>query len=346
MVQDNNNPLDQVFNKFLQADNKLFKNRDALRHTFVPDVLLHRKRQQEQIGNVLGPALQGSTPSNIFCYGRTGTGKTIVVKYILNYLKDKCVEANRPIPLTNYINCRIVDTNYRVLASLCKTVGENVPFTGLPTDEVYLRFKAALDSKDQLMIIVLDEVDELVKKKDYNKVNDILYDLTRMNSELENARVSLIGISNDLTFKEYLEPRVLSGLSQEECLFESYTASQLKDILMQRAEIGYHEGALADGVIPRVAALAAREHGDARRALDLLLKAGEIAERNGETKVTEEHVDIAETVIESSLVTSAVKKLPLQSKLILYSIYKIEASKKIAEINTGEVFSVYEDFCK
>jgi len=203
-----------------------------------------------------------------------------------------------------------------------------------------------LDEKEQIMIIVLDEVDELVKKKDFNKVNDILYDLTRMNAELINARVSIIGISNDLTFKEYLEPRVISGLSQEECLFESYTARQLQDILRQRAEIGFHETVLEEGVIPRVAAFAAREHGDARRALDLLLKAGEIAERTGAKQIMEKHVDEAQFVIESSLIKSAISKLPLQSKLILYSIYKIENLKVNMEINTGEVYDVYQQFCE
>ncbi|MHA1798661.1 MAG: ORC1-type DNA replication protein [Candidatus Helarchaeota archaeon] len=338
-------PLDEIFDKFVSNKNKIFLNRDVLRHTYVPDVLPHREEQSKRIAQILGPALRKETPSNIFCYGKTGTGKTIVVKYVLNYLKEKCQNLDIQVPLTHIINCRIIDTNYRVLASLCKSVGEDVPFTGLPTDEVYNRFKVKLDEKEQIMIIVLDEVDELVKKKDFNKVNDILYDLTRMNAELVNTRVSIIGISNDLTFKDYLEPRVISGLSQEECLFESYSASQLQDILRQRAEIGYYENVLEDGVIPRVAAFAAREHGDARRALDLLLKAGEIAERSGAKKVLERHVDEAQFAIESSLIKSAISKLPIQSKLILYSIYKIEKLKVKMEINTGEVYDVYQQFC-
>ena len=345
MTQETDRPLDEIFNKFISEKNKIFLNRDALRHTYVPDLLPHREEQSKMIAQILGPALRKETPSNIFCYGKTGTGKTIVVKYVLNYLKEKCKDMNIQIPLSTIINCRIIDTNYRVLAQLSKAVGEDVPFTGLPTDEVYSRFKGKLDEKEQIMIIVLDEVDELVKKKDFNKVNDILYDLTRMNTDLQNARVSIIGISNDLTFKEYLEPRVVSGLSQEECLFESYSAGQLQDILRQRAEIGYHPGILDEGVIPRVAALAAREHGDARRALDLFLKSGEIAERKGAKRIKEKHVDQAQFAIESSLIKGAIQKLPLQSKLILYSIFKIEELKVKMEINTGEVYDVYQQFC-
>ena len=117
-----------------------------------------------------------------------------------------------------------------------------------------------------VLVIVLDEIDKLVKKSG----DDTLYNLTRINAELSKSKVSIIGISNDLSFKDFLDPRVLSSLSEEEIVFPPYNAPRLVDILAQRAEAAFVKGAITDGVIPLCSALAAQEHGDARRTLDLL----------------------------------------------------------------------------
>ncbi|MHA1238624.1 MAG: ORC1-type DNA replication protein [Candidatus Odinarchaeia archaeon] len=330
-------PLDETFDRFLMS--KIFKNRDVMRPTYVPDELPHREDQITRIGMILASALKGGTPSNIFLYGKTGTGKTAVAKYVIDKLVEKSKALNLEIPVVSaYVNCRITDTNYRVLAKLADEVGAEVPFTGLPTDEVYYRFKKKLDTRKQLMLIVLDEIDILVKKNGTN----ILYNLTRMNSNLKSARISIIGITNDLKLKDYLDPRVLSSLSEEEVVFSPYTALQLQDILRQRARMAFNDGVLEYGVINLCSAIAAREHGDARRAIDLLRVAGEIAEREGAEKVTEEHVRRSIKEIERDTVSEALSTLPIQSKLVLLSIYLLE-SKGRSEIFTGEVYSVYSE---
>jgi cell division control protein 6 len=191
-----------------------------------------------------------------------------------------------------------------------------------------------------LIIIVLDEVDMLVKKDG----DDVLYGLTRINTLLKRGRVSLVGISNDLKFKDYLDPRVVSSLSEEEVVFPPYTATELQDILRQRATAGFRESVLEDGVINLCAALAAREHGDARRALDLLRVAGELCERRGEQKTAERHVREAQGCIENDKVTETLKTLPLQSKLVLYSIYVLEERGE-EEVITGSVFEIYAQLC-
>ncbi|MFW9910038.1 MAG: ORC1-type DNA replication protein [Candidatus Thorarchaeota archaeon] len=343
-------PLDKLFDKFLQGQD-IFKDRTALRATYVPESLPYRDDQMNKIGSILGPALRGAPPSNILCYGKTGTGKTVVARYVLDLLVKKAKESRLTPPLTALINCRIVGTNYRVLRQLCDAInatmpdGSDVPFTGLPTDEIRSIFKRQLDSDQSIMVVVLDEVDYLVKR-DVSQGNDILYGLTRMNSELDRSRISIIGISNDLTFKEMLDPRVLSTLGEEEVIFAPYNAVELRGILQQRVEIAFNKDAVADeGVINLVGALAAQEHGDARRALDLLRTAGELAERRGDAKVSQEHVRDAQKVIERDTITEAVKTLPMQSKAVLFAVYAL-ADRGQNDIVTGECFNVYSDIAK
>ncbi|MGY5881285.1 MAG: orc1/cdc6 family replication initiation protein [Candidatus Thorarchaeota archaeon] len=342
--------LDKLFDKYIQGQG-IFKDGNALRPTYVPEVLPYRDEQMGRIGSILGPALRGTPPSNILCYGKTGTGKTVVSRYVLKQLVAKAKESNVNFPLTAHVNCRIVGTNYRVLKTLCDAIGatmvdgSDVPFTGLPTDEIRSIFKKKLELESKIMVVVLDEVDSLVKR-DVNQGNDILYGLTRMNSELATSRISIIGISNDLTFKDMLDPRVLSTLGEEEVIFAPYNAVELKGILQQRVEIAFNPGAIGDeGVINLVGALAAQEHGDARRALDLLRTAGELAERAGDERVIQDHVREAQKVIERDAITDTVKTLPMQSKAVLFSVYVL-ADKGQSDIFTGECFNVYSEIAK
>ena len=217
---------------------------------------------------------------------------------------------------------------------------ETVPMTGWPTDRVYSVFFEAVDYLERVVVIMLDEIDKLVEKSG----DDTLYNLSRMNSELENSRVSIIGISNDLKFTDFLDPRVKSSLGEEEIVFPPYDANQLRDILQHRAVVAFKDGALSDDVIPLCAAFAAQEHGDARRALDLLRTAGELAERSQTDTVVEEHVRQAQDKIELDRVVEVVRTLPTQSKLVLFSIILLE-QHGVHSINTGEVFNIYKRLC-
>ncbi|MFB6173750.1 MAG: Cdc6/Cdc18 family protein, partial [Halobacteriales archaeon] len=190
-------------------------------------------------------------------------------------------------------------------------------------------------------VIMLDEIDKLVEKSG----DDTLYNLSRMNSELENSRVSIIGISNDLKFTDFLDPRVKSSLGEEEIVFPPYDANQLRDILEHRAEPAFKGEVLSEDVIPLCAAFAAQEHGDARRALDLLRTAGELAERQGADLVEEDHVRQAQEKIELDRVVEVVRTLPTQSKLVLFAIITLEKNGA-DNVNTGEVYNVYKQLCE
>ncbi|MBW2985130.1 ORC1-type DNA replication protein [Candidatus Woesearchaeota archaeon] len=334
--------LDGFFEKYLSKES-IFKDKKALQSNYSPETIPHRDKQIKEIASIFAPTLKVEKPSNLFLYGKTGTGKTISIKYVSSQLRKMAEKKGTPLKII-YVNCKlkkVADTEYRLIAQLAREFGKKIPVTGLPTDEIYNIFFKSLDESEMILILILDEIDELVKKTG----DKLLYNLTRINAELKNAQLSLVGISNNLTFSDSLDPRVKSSLSEEEVLFPPYNALQLQDILQQRAKKAFKQGALAQGVISKCAAYAAREHGDARRALDLLRVAGEVAERNDASKVALDHIDEAEHRIERDRMIEIAASQPKQFQATLYAIIEvISQSNKL--IFAGEVYEYYRKLCQ
>ena len=332
-----------LFDKFL-LNNSLFINKNVLQSNYLPDAIPHREDHIRQIRDIIGPALRGDKPSNLFIYGQTGTGKTVTLKYTADILTKFAIEKNIPIKIV-YLNCKmkkVADTEYRLVAQLAQEFGKEIPATGLPTDEVYKIFFKVLDNEKQIVILILDEIDQLIDKAG----EELLYNITRINEELKNSKVSIIGITNRVNFGDNLDPRVKSSLSEEEILFPPYNAMQIQNILSQRAKQAFKPGVLSEGVIEKCSAYAAKEHGDARRALELLRVSGEIAERKDHSHVVIEDVDEADSKIEKDRVLDIVEVQPKEFQATLYSIIRLAKNKKIGAIYTGDVYELYRGICK
>src|SRR3989344_6732113 len=220
--------LDNIFDSF--GASSLFKDKSVLQSNYSPTTINHRIQQIETMASILGPVLRGERASNLFLYGKTGTGKTLSAKYISEKIEEKAKKLGNVTLKFLYVNCKskkVSDTEYRIIAELIKSFGGTIPATGLPTDSVYSKFMEMVDSEKQVVILILDEIDQAVKK-----ISDtFIYTLTRINSELKNAQISIVGISNSLTFMDNLDPRVRSSLGEEELVFPPYNALQLQDIL-------------------------------------------------------------------------------------------------------------------
>jgi len=339
---------ENIFAGYIEKES-VFKDKRVLTAAFIPEKIPHRENEIKQLTNILAPVLKGYTTNNAFIYGTVGTGKTICCRYVLSQLEEAATAQSKAVKAL-YLNCkmkRVADTEYRLVAQLLKGLGVSVPDTGLPTDVLYHKLFEKIDEKRQHIIIALDEIDSLVRKTG----DGFLYSLTRMNSELKNASITTIGITNDVLFLEGLDVRVRSSLSEEELVFKPYDAVQLQDVLQERVFEGFREDVVSPEVVSLCAAIAAQEHGDARRALDLLRIAGETAERNNDNKVTDLHVNEAQDKIDVERTIEVIKGQPKQSQAVLITIIKlIEAQKKQGRwtdkrLLTGSVYESYRETC-
>jgi cell division control protein 6 len=335
--------LDSIFEKAVTGKT-LIKNRRTLTIDYVPEKLPFRDEETKTIAQTLSVVLKGARPSNLLLFGKPGTGKTAVIKNVVQRLHQKAKDLEIEVTVP-FVNAKTANTGYKVLYEIAENMGINqeeekklqVHFTGLSMGEATDRILDFIQKKKKLhVVLIIDEVDSLVDRNG----DDILYNFTRANERISGGGfISLIGISNSLTFKDKLDPRVRSSLSEEEMVFNPYTVEQLQKILADRAKLAFNDDVISNAAINLCAAMAGRENGDARKAIDLLRVAAEIAERERLTNVEEKHVRLAQEKIEKDTNHEVLKNSTTHTKIVILAIMKSKNG------NTGEVYDIYSSLC-
>jgi len=324
----------------------VFKNKEFVSPHYIPETLPFREPQIKEAISILAPAVNNQRPNNLFIYGKTGTGKTSTVRKVLDKMNEIIVEYNNPDlnVATYYVNCRNHNSKYRILLKLTNHF-YNEEYVGYSASFVYDKVLNYIKKHNLVLILVLDEVD-LIKD-----VDEAIYSFSRSNDEVTKGGLSIIGISNNVMFKDKLDPRTKSSLCQKELIFPPYNAKELQEILKQRADVGFKENCVEDSAICLVSAFCARESGDARTALMLLERAGEIADQNEMPLVTEIEVRAAKSKVEEEVIINMVSTLPEQIQFVLYSITYLTKNKRysVKLLDEGEVLysgDIYHEYCK
>ena len=321
-------------------NNAIFDNREALLGEWTPENLVGRDKELSRYHAALQPVINNETPSNVFLYGKSGVGKTAATRYLLRTLERDATNVQGLELTTIQINCDGLNTSYQVAVKLVNELrkpGRQISNTGYPQASVYEFLFDELDACGGTVLIVLDEVDHI-------EDDSLLYKLprARSNGDISDAKLGVIGISNDLDFRSQLSSKVRSSLCEKEVSFSAYDADELRLVLEQRKRVAFQDGVLEDGIIAMCAAYGAKDAGDARKALDLLLEAGDVARENGTDNVTEAHVQEARERVQTDQVVEGIQNYSQHGKLVLYALTLLHEHGE-APVRTREVVDMYRE---
>lgn len=313
----------------LSTEDSIFRDERFLRPEYLPEEMPAREKEMREMASYLQDAAKGHVPASMLITGRPGTGKTTMAKTLL---KQLCEISRKPKEI--YINCWENSTRFGILNKLVIEMGDMLPRRGIAADEIVLRLQEIGRRKENVLIIILDEVDRLMASQ--TQEDQVLYDLSRAQSAL-GLDASVIAITNDEQLPVRLDGRVRSSLTNHTINFKPYGPDQLRSILEQRAKKAFWPDSYDEDVIGLCAAIGSKAGGDARLTIHLLWAAAKKAESLGEKRVTVDHVKMVKESSYSAAATPAQRKsqnLDQLDKKIL------DVIKKHAKgIDSGKVYS-------
>ncbi len=319
---------------------QIFKDQSKLSFDFVPKDLPGREKEMDYIGRLFRPVIYERMGQSCLVTGPVGSGKTAVVKRFCSFLKDAGMENKRRIEFV-HINCRNRKSESMVLLSILTYFDQRFPDRGFSIPEMLEILKKHLKKKECHLVIVLDEVDVLLKRSG----SDLIYSFTRVqeeDAELLGA-LSLILISQK-SVVTLLDKASLSTFKRTNILeFAKYDREELQAIVDQRIDLSFHQGTVSDGVSEIISSMA-EEYGDARFAIELLEKAGMVAEDKGSTNVTAEHARYAKAEVKPFVFEETITQLNIHEQIMLLAASRL--LKDTAYCSTGELEEEYKALCE
>ncbi len=307
---------------------------DEIFNTSVRDVEI------KELSSHFAPIFRDDHPCHLAIWGKTGTGKTLTLMYFLKLLTEMCRTSRIPIrhvhlDLSNPRPC------FRALNDLACLLNASKRYEkGISLEEMMFHIERKLSRYHGYLVLFIDEVDNVRHDKD----NFMTFLVRRLPQQVP-AKIILVLVSNRLDWPDQLDPRVKSFLRMNELIFEPYDAMDLQRILRIRVEKALDPGSVEPGVIEKIAALASREHGDARKAVQLLAKSAYWAEKAG-TKLTTAIIDRAADALETDRYLTLIRTGPTQMKGVMAAVIEAKRQLKKRVLGTGEAYEAYKAFCK
>ncbi len=270
----------------LSWDESVFRDESVFEIDYVPETFRHRESQLESLKYALRPAVRGSRPLNTMVRGPPGTGKTTAVQKLFSELRT------RTEVRTVHVNCQVDSTRYAVFSRLFEGIFDyEPPSSGISFKKLFGQITDQLVDDDEVLVVALDDVNYLFYE---NEASDTLYSLLRAHEAHSGAKIGVIIVSSDLSLDaiDELDGRVQSVFRPEEVYFPVYDATEIYDILTERAARGFHDGVIEPTELELVADLTA-ESGDLRVGIDLLRRAGLNAEMRASRSIVAEDVESA-----------------------------------------------------
>ncbi|MFC6823640.1 Cdc6/Cdc18 family protein [Halopelagius fulvigenes] len=328
------------------AHGRVFSNKELLNVGYVPNpsAIVARNDEIRRLATALNPAITGDNPSNAFLYGKTGTGKSLCARYATNRIAEAAADNDVSVGKA-HIDCSQENTETRAVRATVRALndpdetGITVPETGYGRSRYYSLLWEVLDDRFDVAFVVLDEIDCLDGA-------DYLMQLSRATEakKLRHCSVGIVGISNKIKYRDRLDERVKSSLQERELVFTPYDSDALREIIRSRLD-AFDEGILTDEAVAECASLAAEEHGDARKAINLLRHTGELAASEGADTITVDHVHRAKNLAEQDRVGALLVGATAQQKATLLAVVSLALVEKTRTFKTSEVYSAYEDIC-
>ncbi len=334
-----------------ESSGGVFANKDLVRSDTIidEDRIVGRDDQLGRVVDNLKPVLQNEGIPDMLLSGPSGTGKSLIIHAVCKQIVELCESQGKTFGVLS-INCEGPKTADRAVYRLVRAAADDlgvdpgVPQTGVSTDQKLERLYELMREYYDGVIFILDEIDMLEGPYQEAEYNSLIYQLSRAR-KLANfdGPISLTTITNYAEFMMDLNSRAQSSYNPDDIFFDDYDATQLRSILQNRRD-AFRPESIADDVIPLVAAFGSQTHGDARKAIDLLRWAGELAERRGANTVTETDVREAQEKYTENRKLRHISGISTQKKL---SIYAVAATAHYAKehpewIPAGPTFKTYQ----